>query len=166
MSQMISGRLTEITRGRTAGSAPSPSNSIALPGKPESSWQSPQRAKVVRLLLLRRARDDTVVYSVRMARRVRMSRLLARSHHLWGALRLSGRRSNNCGTHGRVQLWSMSVPLATHSQSHPATTPVTFAVGYGHSATPATVRMWAQTFAHFRNRAPDPGHHSQVGLHV
>jgi hypothetical protein len=166
MSEMISGRLTEIIRDRTAGPAPSPSSSIALPGKPQSSWQSPHRAKVVRLSLLRRARDDTVVYSVRMARRVRMSRLLARSHHLWGALRLSARPSNNCGTHGRVQLWSMSVPLATHSLSYPATTPVTFADGYGHSATPATVRRWAQTFARFGNRAPDPGHHSQIGLHV
>ena len=42
--------------------------------------------------------------SVRMARRVRMSRLLVRSHHLWRALRLRARPSNNCGTRGRVQL--------------------------------------------------------------
>lgn len=59
-----------------------------------------------------------------------------------------------------------SLPLAAHSQSHQATTPVTFADGYGHSVAPTTAPKWAQTFAHFRNRALDPGHHSQVGLHV
>jgi len=55
-----------------------------------------------------------------------------------------------------------SVPLDAQSRSHQATTPVTFADGYGHSTAPATVPERAQTFARFRNRALDPGHLSQV----
>ena len=84
MSEMNFGRPTEIVKDMSAGSAPSPSTNAILPGWQEAPGNLLTGERSCGCPLLRTATTTQTCTSMRMVRRVRMSRLLARSHRLWG----------------------------------------------------------------------------------